>query len=61
MHFPLWHLKKIAVNKTVETQISGQPHKNIHLEKYFPRWIFLNVFHNFLKSIPAHILNDMYM
>lgn len=26
--------------------MAGQPHKNIHLEKYFPRWIFLNVFHN---------------
>ena len=34
---------------------SGQPHKNIHLEKYFPKWIFLNVFHNFLKNQFLHI------
>ena len=31
-------------------RMAGQPHKNIHLEKYFLRWIFLNVFHNFLKN-----------
>lgn len=36
-------------------RMAGQPHKNIHLEKYFPRWIFLNVFHNFLKNQFLHI------
>lgn len=38
-----------------EASKAGQPHKNIHLEKYFPRWIFLNVFHNFLKNQFLHI------
>ena len=39
--------------------LAGQPHKNIHLEKYFPRWIFLNYGFSLFKTFAhrAGVLN----